>query len=118
VAIAAIFTAENQALFERPELLLRLFPPIILFFLINFWVAQWLGQRLRLSYATTVCLTYTTLARNSPLALAIAAAAFPDRPSIALILIIGPLIELPVLTLISQRLRKLQKKPWPHKSRS
>jgi ACR3 family arsenite efflux pump ArsB len=44
----------------------------------------------------------TTLARNSPIALAIAVATFPDKPLISLALIIGPLIELPVLFLASR----------------
>lgn len=105
VAIVAIFTAENQALIERPELLLQLLPSVLLFFLINFLVAQKLGQYLQLPYATGVCLTFTTLARNSPLSLAIAASAFPNRPLITLTLVIGPLIELPILIVISQRLR-------------
>ncbi|MBF2072833.1 MAG: arsenic resistance protein [Synechococcales cyanobacterium C42_A2020_086] len=109
IAIIAIFTAESRALFEHPGLLLQLLPPVILFFLINFWVAQTLGRQLQLSYATRVCLTYTTLARNSPLSLAIAASTFADRPLITLTLVIGPLIELPILILVSQRLRVLGK---------
>lgn len=108
IAIIAIFTAESRALFERPGLLFQLLPPILLFFWINFWVAQAVGRRLQLSYAARVCLTYTTLARNSPLSLAIAASTFPDRPLISLTLVIGPLIELPILTLISQRLRVIK----------
>jgi ACR3 family arsenite efflux pump ArsB len=105
LAIVAIFTAESQALIERPELLVQLLPPVLLFFLINFLLAQKLGQYLQLPYAAGVCLTFTTLARNSPLSLAIAASAFPNRPLITLTLVIGPLIELPILIVISQRLR-------------
>ncbi|MGF1587861.1 MAG: hypothetical protein ACFCU7_01205, partial [Pleurocapsa sp.] len=100
---------DQWALIERPELLLKLLPPILLFFLINFLVAQKLGQYLQLPYAAGVCLIFTTLARNSPLSLAIAASAFPDHPLITLTLVIGPLIELPILILISQRLRLLRK---------
>ena len=49
-------------------------------------------------------MSYTILARNSPIALAIALVAFPGEPLVALALVVGPLIELPVLTLISQAL--------------
>ncbi|MBK5223319.1 MAG: hypothetical protein JJE52_10680 [Acidimicrobiia bacterium] len=38
------------------------------------------------------------MARNSPIALAIATAAFPDQPLIAVALVVGPLVELPVLS--------------------
>ena len=56
----------------------------------------------KLNYQDSVSLSLTTLARNSPVALTIAVAAFPDKPLIALVLIIGPLIELPVLFLVSK----------------
>ncbi|MEC3605392.1 arsenic resistance protein, partial [Bacillus cereus] len=55
-------------------------------------------------------LSLTTLARNSPVALAIAVTAFPDEPLIALALVIGPLIELPVLAFVSQVLLLIKKK--------
>ena len=48
-----------------------------------------------------MALNFTTLARNSPLSLAIAVAAFPDRPLISVALVVGPLIELPVLSIIA-----------------
>ena len=53
-----------------------------------------------------MALNFTTLARNSPLALAIAVATFPDLPLVSLALVIGPLIELPILSLISGILLK------------
>jgi len=46
----------------------------------------------------------TTLARNSPIVLAIAMTAFPEEPLIALTLVIGPLLELPILAMITQML--------------
>ena len=39
------------------------------------------------------------MARNSPLSLAIAVAVFLDSPLIALVLVIGPLLELPILSI-------------------
>jgi arsenite transporter len=48
----------------------------------------------------------TTMARNSPIALAVAAAAFPDRPLIALALVAGPLVELPVLAVAARFLHR------------
>jgi arsenite transporter len=47
-------------------------------------------------------LSLTTLARISPIALAIAMATFPDEPLIALTLVVGPLQELPILAFITQ----------------
>ena len=56
-----------------------------------------------------VSLNMTTLARNSPLSLAIAVVTFPEQPLVSLALVIGPLIELPVLSVISGILKK-----WNH----
>ncbi|MGG6239320.1 arsenic resistance protein [Leptolyngbya sp. KIOST-1] len=104
LAVVAIFAAEGEALLQRLDLLLWLLLPIGSFFVINFVLAQWLGRRLRLAYPEVVCLTCTTLARNSPVALAVAAAAFGDRPLIALTLVIGPLLELPIMALVAHLL--------------
>ncbi len=52
----------------------------------------------------------TTLARNSPLALAIAVNSFPGRELILIGLVIGPLIELPVLYGVSKLLLAIKKR--------
>jgi ACR3 family arsenite efflux pump ArsB len=66
--------------------------------LLAFFVSRWL----KTSHENFVSLGFTTLARNSPIALAIALVAFPDEPLVPLALVVGPLIELPVLAVISQ----------------
>lgn len=104
LAITAIFAAQGAMLIARPDLLLRLLLPIGLFFGVNFGVAQGVSRILRLTYPDLVCLTCTTLARNSPIALAVAAVAFGDRPLIALTLVISPLLELPIMALVAQLL--------------
>jgi len=103
-AIVAIFAAKGEVLLQQPVILLKLLPPLVLFFILNWGISQWLGRRLKLPYPQLACLSCTTLARNSPVALAIAASAFPHRPLISLALVVGPLIELPVLALVAQAL--------------
>lgn len=66
---------------------------------------------LRLRYPERVALTMTTLARNSPVALVIATSAFPDRPLVAVALVVGPRIELPVFALTANRLTHGQPSP-------
>ncbi|EEG78755.1 arsenic resistance protein [Dethiobacter alkaliphilus] len=115
LTIMAMFASQGEILLQNPAIVLRLLPPIILFFAINFLLGQGIGRLFKFSYENVACFNFTTLARNSPLALAIAVSAFPDRPLIALVLIIGPLIELPVLTVIAQVLLFLRKKEfWPN----
>lgn len=108
LAVISMFASESRELFNHPLLLLKMLLPLLLFFTVNFIFVQAIGRRLRFPTADTVALNFTTLARNSPLSLAIAVAAFPDRPLISLALVIGPLIELPVLSVISSILLRRQ----------
>lgn len=75
----------------------------------TFVLAQLVSRILTFNYEDKVSLTMTTMARNSPISLAIAVAAFPEQPLIALSLIIVPLIELPVLVIAAQLLLKRKK---------
>lgn len=109
LAIAAMFASQGKLLLENINTVLLLLLPMLLFFIINFIVGQIIGHKMRFSYEDQVSLNLTTLARNSPVALAIAVTAFPNDPLIALALVIGPLIELPVLATISHLLLRLRK---------
>ena len=108
LAIIAMFASQGRLLLQNPELLLIMLIPVILFFAVNFIGVQIIGRALGMSYENTTALNLTTLARNSPLSLAIAVSAFPDHPMIALVLVIGPLIELPILTIIARILLQIR----------
>lgn len=109
LAITAMFASEGASLINNPNIIYNLLIPVLLFFLIIFGVAQLASQMLRFNYENRVSLTLTTMARNSPIALAIAVSAFSHQPLIALSLVIGPLIELPVLVLTAQILLKTKR---------
>ncbi|MDQ0429451.1 ACR3 family arsenite efflux pump ArsB [Planomicrobium stackebrandtii] len=110
LAIAAMFASQGDLLLNNLDLLWHLLVPILLFFVINFIVGQKAGGLMKFSYEDTASLNLTTLARNSPIALAIALTAFPNQPLIALTLVIGPLLELPVLAVATQVLLSLRKR--------
>ena len=101
LAVISMFASESHALFENPVMLAKMLIPLILFFTVNFLLVRFIGNRLGFEQRDIVPLNFTTLARNSPLSLAIAVTAFPDRLMIALALVIGPLIELPSLGVIA-----------------
>ncbi len=108
LAIMAMFASQGRYLFENANVVYVLLIPVLLFFVINFIFVCIVSRFLKFSYEDSVSLNLTTLARNSPVSLAIAVTAFPDQPLIALALVIGPLIELPVLAVISQILLRLR----------
>lgn len=109
IAIFGLFNTEAVSLFENLNVIGLVFVPLIIFFIINFILDYFIAKKSGFNYEDYVSLTLTTLARNSPLALAIAIKTFPNNELIAIALVIGPLIELPVLYLVSKVLIHIQK---------
>lgn len=109
IAIFGLFNTEATSLFNNLDSIGLLFIPIIIFFIVNFCVDYIVARKNKFSYENYASLTLTTLARNSPLALAIAIRSFPHNELIAIALVIGPLIELPVLYIVSRILLKISK---------
>ncbi|QQK75578.1 arsenic resistance protein [Salicibibacter cibarius] len=106
LAIMAMFASQGSYLFNNLELLFLLLIPILLFFIINYGIGRGISRILTFTYADAASFQLTIIARNSPISLAIALTAFPNEPLVALALVIGPLIELPLLAVISQLLLK------------
>ncbi|MCD0530743.1 arsenite transporter [Staphylococcus aureus] len=97
-----MFASQGSYLLDHLEVIYILIIPILIFFIINYVLGRLVGRLLKFSYEDTVSLSLTIIARNSPVALAIAVTAFPNQPLIASTLVIGPLIELPILAIVSQ----------------
>ncbi|GAA0727079.1 ACR3 family arsenite efflux pump ArsB [Halorubrum trapanicum] len=102
LAVGAMFASQGQVIVENPRLLALMAVPVVLFYAINLAVGFVVGRLLSFSYGELVCFNNTILSRNSPTALAIAVVAFPNEPLIPLALVIGPLLELPLLGVIAQ----------------
>jgi ACR3 family arsenite efflux pump ArsB len=109
LAIFAMFASQGMFLLNNLWVVILLLLPILLFFIINFIIVKLVSKIKKLKYEEYVTLSLTTLARNSPMSLAIAVVAFPNDPIIALSLVIAPLIELPVLAIVSQLLLFIRK---------
>ena len=106
LAIAVMFAAESTVLSDNLGLLVETLVPLLVFFVVNYLLAHVVSRIMGFPYDDCTSLTFTTMARNSPLALAIAVMVFPDQPIVMLMLVIGPLIELPILSVAaSLRLR-------------
>lgn len=108
LAVFCIFTSQGELLFNNLNSLIIIFIPLILFFTINLILDLIISKKINFTYKEYASLTMTTLARNSPLALAIAINSFPNNKLISIALIIGPLIELPVLYIVSKLCLKIK----------
>lgn len=110
MAITAMFAAKGSSLLSNLNVVAVLLIPIVLFYMINFVLAQLVGKGFRYSYEDTASLTLTIVAKNSPMTLGVALMAFPNEPLIHLIMIIEPLIELPAMMLITRVLLVIRNK--------
>ncbi|MHB9292005.1 hypothetical protein Holit_01093 [Hollandina sp. SP2] len=112
-AIISMFVSQGSILLANSIVFIKLLSPLILFFIVNYFLSLFVGKKLKLSFQDTIPLLFTTSARNSPIALTIAIITFPSEPIIALVLVMGPLIELPVLAINSTILRRWMEKNRP-----
>ncbi len=110
MAITAMFAAKGKQLVANLNIVVILIIPILLFYIINFILAQGTGKGFHYSYEDTASLTLTTIAKNSPMTLGVALMAFPNEPIIHLIMVIEPLIELPAMLLITKILLVIRKR--------
>lgn len=102
LAVFCIFASQGGQLFENLDSVVTIFIPLIIFFVANAIIDLLISEKINFTYSEYASLTMTTLARNSPLALAIAINSFSGHELIAIGLVIGPLIELPVLYIVSR----------------
>ncbi|WP_436934889.1 arsenic resistance protein [Halovenus marina] len=112
LAIGAMFASQAEVVLEHTGLLARIGLPVAAFYAVNLGVGFGVSQLLSFSYAEMVCFNNTILSRNSPTALAIAVVAFPNEPLIALALVIGPLLELPMLGVIARIHVGIRERAW------
>jgi len=99
MVIVAMFAAQGDVLFENPDVVWKVAPPVAAFFALAFGVAIIAARMAGLPYEQTALLVFTTTSRNSEASLAIAVTAFTS-PLVALTVVIGPVIELPLLVLM------------------
>jgi len=102
LAVFCIFASQGELLFGNLNSVVSIFIPLIIFFGVNVIIDLLVSEKVNFTYPEYASLTMTTLARNSPLALAIAINSFPGHELISIALVIGPLIELPVLYIVSK----------------
>jgi ACR3 family arsenite efflux pump ArsB len=79
------------------------------FILMGAILAGWLA---RLNYAETTTLAFTTTARNSEAVIAVAVNAFPGHSLVYFAVILGPVMELPILLFLSRVMLELRHRLW------
>lgn len=110
IIIFFMFSGQTKVIVDNAGPLALVFAPLVIFFFLSFLIAQLIAKYTNMNYGERALLTCTTAARNSPLGLAIAVGMFPDEPLIQMAIIIGVLIELPILVAIVKGLEVLRER--------
>lgn len=111
VIIGIFASQESLGLGELSRIVLIIFV-ISLFFVALFLLGVIVGKGFRLGYEDTTTLVFTTTARNSEAVLPVAAAAFPGHPLVIFAILVGPVVELPVLLFLSRAMLWLRHRLW------
>lgn len=108
--IIAMFAFQGNHLLKNPFIVALMILPGLVYFFSIFLLSLMLGKLFHLPYSDVALLSFTTTARNSEASVAIAVSAFPANPLVALTVVIGPSIELPVMVMLAQILLWIKKR--------
>jgi ACR3 family arsenite transporter len=95
--IVVMFALQGQAITNNPAQVVRVALPLLLYFVLMWSAAFYLGAINGLGYQRTSALAFTAAGNNFELAIAVCISIWGIRSQQALAGVIGPLIEVPVL---------------------
>lgn len=104
--VFSLFHSNIVSLISNISLLPIIFAVIFIFFVLTYFLMNFISKKFTSSKKEAVSLTMTTAARNAPLMLTISLGLFPQETVIHLVLIIGMLVEFPHLIALTYLLKR------------
>jgi ACR3 family arsenite transporter len=108
IVVTAIFATQHSLEGADVSNIALIIATITLFFIGLFTIALTVGRVFKLDYPDTAAMVFEVSARNSESVIGIAAVAFAGHPLVIVAILIGPVVELPVLIALTKTMLRLR----------